>query len=311
MQNKTISIIIPVYNEEQVIEELIKHLFSITQSTSYVFEFIFINDGSIDKTLKILLSIKDTRIKIIDFSRNFGHQIAISAGIDYAIGDALIIIDADLQDPPETILEMIKKWEKGYDVVYGVRKKREGENWFKLITAKLFYRFNKRISNIEIPVDVGDFRLLSRPVVDEVKKMREKNRFIRGMISWVGFRQCAVYYERQSRFAGGSKYPFRKMFTFAFDGIFSFSVIPLQLVTFLGFLVSIFSFGLGVYFFYLKLFTQKAIHGWSSTVIPIVFLGGVQLLSIGVLGQYIGRIYDEVRNRPLYIVKKFYSNYDK
>jgi len=239
MHNKTISIIIPVYNEEQVIPELIKHLFSIARSASYTFEYIFINDGSIDKTLEILRNIKDKRLKIIDFSRNFGHQIAITAGIDYAVGDALIIIDADLQDPPETILEMIKKWEDGYDVVYGVRKKRGGEGWFKLITAKLFYRFNKRLSNIDIPVDVGDFRLLSRPVVDEVKKMREKNRFVRGMVSWVGFRQCAVYYERSSRFAGGSKYPFRKMLAFAFDGIFSFSVAPLQLVTFLGFLVSL------------------------------------------------------------------------
>lgn len=246
---------------------------------------------------------KDKRVKIIDFARNFGHQIAVTAGIDYAKGDAVVIIDADLQDPPEVIPELVNKWLQGYDVVYAKRKKRKGETWFKLVTAKYFYKFLNYMSDIDIPKDTGDFRLIDRKVADVFRQMTEKNRFVRGMISWVGFRQTYVEYERDERFAGESKYPLKKMIKFASDGIIAFSTKPLRLVMTMGFVSVFISILVLLYTFIIRLFGQEVESGWASIMVAITFFSGIQLLGLGIVGQYIARIYEESKNRPIYIVK--------
>lgn len=302
-----ISIIVPMYFEEEVAEECYSRLTSIAALSNLHYEIIFINDGSTDKTLEILEKIakSDPAVKVISFSRNFGHQIAVTAGINKAQGDALIIIDADLQDPPELIPKMIRLWKDGYDVVYAKRKKRDGETWFKLFTAKVFYQLLNKMTNVAIPEDTGDFRLIDRKVAEVFKRMPEKNRFVRGMISWLGFKQIPIEYERKERFAGTTKYPLKKMLKFACDGIFSFSSKPLKLVGYLGFFAVMIAFGTFIYSIINRLTGNgHLVSGWTSIITSITFLGGVQLLSIGVLGEYISRIYEESKGRPLYIIDK-------
>jgi glycosyltransferase involved in cell wall biosynthesis len=304
--NILISVIVPMYYEEAVAEECYKRLKTVMEKSGYAHELIFVNDGSKDQTLTILknLSAGDTNVKIINFSRNFGHQIAVTAGINHAKGNAVVIIDADLQDPPELILEMINKWRQGYEVVYAKRKKRKGETWFKLITAKYFYKFLEFMSDVKIPKDTGDFRLMDSKVVDAFKVMPERNRFVRGMISWVGFDQTYIEYERDKRFAGETKYPLKKMIKFAGDGIIAFSAKPLKLMTCIGCLTIVLAFIVLVYSLIIKFSGGTAVRGWTSLMVAITFFSGVQLLSLGVLGEYIGRIYDESKNRPLYIIKE-------
>ncbi|HBN08264.1 MAG TPA: glycosyltransferase [Cyanobacteria bacterium UBA8530] len=305
MEKNAVSIIAPIYNEEAIIEELHRRLTPVLEGMMRPFEVILVNDGSRDRSLEMMLSLsqRDPRYKVINFSRNFGHQIAITAGMDYANGDAVVIIDADLQDPPEVIPRLVAKWQEGFDIVYAVREKRKGETFFKKMTASMFYRTLKRITNVDIPVDTGDFRLMSRRALEKLKTIRERHRFVRGLVSWIGFPQTGVSFVREERFAGETKYPLRKMLKFAFDGITSFSFLPLQLATYMGFLVSGFAF-LGILLVVLmKIFTNATITGWSSTMAAVLFMGGVQLITIGIIGEYIGRIYDEVKQRPLYIVQ--------
>lgn len=300
------SVVIPVYNEALVIRETYKRLKRVMEQTDGVYELLFVNDGSKDETLDMLkeLAVRDDTVKYLDFSRNFGHQIAITAGMDYASGEAIVIIDADLQDPPELILEMIEKWKEGYDVVYAKRTKRKGETFFKKATAYAFYRLLQAATEIDIPLDTGDFRLIDRKVRDELVGMRERSRFVRGLVSWVGFKQTAIEYERDERFAGETKYPLKKMIRFSLDGITSFSYKPLKLASLLGFLLSLVSVVWMIVVLYLKLFTHSTVTGWSSLVMAVLFFNGVVLMMLGVMGEYIGRIYDEVKHRPLYILKE-------
>jgi len=301
-----LSVVVPLYNEELVISEMYKRLTEVLKKCAKGgYEIIFVNDGSRDNTLQQTKDIcrSDERVKLISFSRNFGHQIAITAGMDRAVGEAVVVIDADLQDPPEVIPEMMKKWREGYQVVYGVREARKGESWFKLFTAAAFYRILKRMTSVKIPVDTGDFRLMDRRVLHEFKQMREQARFVRGMVSWVGFRQGEVRYSRDERLAGETKYPFKRMLKFAIDGMLSFSQIPLKIASAFGLLSAGISFIFMVYGLVVKyFFPEHAIPGWTSIFSAVLFLGGVQLICLGVLGEYIGRIYEEIKKRPLYIV---------
>ncbi|OHD15179.1 MAG: glycosyltransferase [Spirochaetes bacterium GWD1_27_9] len=310
---KLISIIIPIYNEEGNIYLLKKRLFDILEKLNENFELVFVNDGSKDKSFEILkeLSKETEKIKIINLSRNFGHQIAVSAGIENCNGDCAVIIDADLQDPPELIIELYEKWKEGYDVVYAQREKRKGENFFKLATASIFYRVLKQFTNIDIPVDTGDFRLIDRKVINALNTMPERQRFIRGMISWIGYKQIGVKFVREKRHSGETKYPLKKMLKFALTGITSFSFLPLQFATYLGFIVSGFSFIIVLFVLYLKFFTNKTIQGWSSLAIIILFMGGIQLICTGIIGEYLGRIGEEVKHRPLYLIDEKVNFKDK
>ncbi len=304
-KNKIISIVVPAYFEEDVIGATYKRLKAVATNLKYNYEIIFIDDGSLDNTYKILKEIceKDNKIKCIKFSRNFGHQCAVTAGILEAIGDAVILIDADLQDPPELIPSMIEKWESGIDVVYGKREQRQGETFFKKKSAQLFYKLLSYMSDINIPRDTGDFRLMDKKVVQAFKSMPEKNRFIRGMVSWVGFKQEPILYTRDKRYAGETKYPLKKMIKFASNGIISFSTKPLKLFLYIGGLSVFISFLILIYAFYQGVVrNEKLADGWASLMVTITFIGGMNLMSIGVLGSYIGRIYEESKNRPLYIV---------
>lgn len=304
-EHPTYSIVAPVFNEAQTLPHFYERVTKVMEDIGEPFEIVLINDGSRDKTYSILQEIheKDARVRVIDFSRNFGHQIAISAGLDYAQGDAVIVLDSDLQDPPEVIAELIAHWKDGAEVVYAQRAKRKGETLFKLATAAAFYRLIQRITAVNIPSDTGDFRLLDRKVVDALVKMREHHRFMRGLSAWVGFRQDAVLYERHERFAGTTKYPLNKMISFSLDAITSFSHVPLQIATSLGFGLAMISL-IGILIaIILRLFTD-AIVGQATTLIMVLFMGGIQLIFLGIIGEYLGRIYDEVRARPLYIVRK-------
>lgn len=300
------SIIVPMYNEEEVIEHTYERLKQVMDSTDESYELIFVNDGSKDRTVELISIIGDfdPNVRLINFSRNFGHQIAISAGMDYAQGDAIVVIDADLQDPPEVIIDMIAKWKEGYEVVYGKRLKRKGETAFKKLTAKFFYRILRGLTNVDIPVDTGDFRLIDRKVCDVLRGLKEKNRFVRGLVSWIGFRQTMVEYEREERFAGETKYPLKKMIAFAIDGITSFSYKPLKMATYIGFALSLTSFLYLIVVIFQKLFTGSTIAGWASIVAVNLLFNGIILLLLGIIGEYIGRIYDESKNRPLYIVRE-------
>ncbi len=307
-KSELLSVVIPCYNEEQVIGETMKRLeaFSLELKNLQV-ELIFVDDGSRDRTRELLkgFALRDPRIRIVGFARNFGHQIAVTAGIDVANGDAVVLMDADLQDPPEVVHQMIAKWREGFDVVYGTRTERAGESALKLATARGFYRLLNGLSDVAIPADTGDFRLMSRRVVDALRAMPERDRFIRGMVSWVGFRQIAVPYKRAARFAGESNYPLRKMLRFATDGIMSFSTKPLQISIALGALSAGLSL-LGLcYAIAIRLFTNNWVEGWAGLMVAVLFIGGVQLVSIGILGEYIGRIYGEIKQRPLYIVSEY------
>lgn len=300
------SVIVPMYNEEEVIDHTYGRLKEVMDSAGEPYELIFVNDGSRDGTVAktSLIAGADPNVRLIDFSRNFGHQIAISAGMDYAQGDAIVVIDADLQDPPEVILQMIAKWKEGYEVVYGRRLKRKGETLFKKLTALAFYRLLRSMTNVEIPLDTGDFRLIDRKVCDVLRGLKEKNRFVRGLISWIGFRQTSVEYVREERFAGETKYPLKKMIGFALDGITSFSYKPLKIATYLGFFLSLGSFIYLLVVLYQRLFTSTTEAGWTSIVAINLLFNGIILILLGVIGEYIGRIYDESKNRPLYIVRE-------
>ncbi|MFF2484488.1 glycosyltransferase family 2 protein [Paenibacillus sp. NPDC058071] len=300
------SIVVPMFNEQEVIEHTYRKLKEVMDGYGEPYELVFVNDGSIDRTVAIVgeISRDDRNVRLINFSRNFGHQVAITAGMDYAQGDAVVIIDADLQDPPEVILQMIEKWKEGYEVVYGKRIKRKGETVFKKLTAMMFYRLMTSMTNFDIPTDTGDFRLIDRKVCDVLRGLKEKNRFVRGLVSWVGFRQTSVEYVREERFAGETKYPLKKMIHFAIDGITSFSHKPLKIATYIGFTLSISSFIYLLIVLYQKLFTNATITGWASTVGINLFFNGIILILLGMIGEYIGRIYDESKGRPLYIVRE-------
>jgi glycosyltransferase involved in cell wall biosynthesis len=299
----TYSVVAPVFNEEETLPEFYRRMRPVLDGLDGSAELILVNDGSRDRTLELMHQLReqDPRIKIISFSRNFGHQIAITAGIDYAEGDAVAIIDSDLQDPPEVILQLVAKWKEGYQVVYAQREKRRGETFFKLLTAAFFYRLIRQLASIDIPPDTGDFRLIDRRVVLALRQLREHHRFMRGLSVWVGYRQTGVQYVRQERFAGSTKYPLGKMIKFASDAITSFSYLPLQMATTLGFWVSGVALVAIPVVAVLRLMGNDAFHGQASTLIAVLFLGGVQLVSLGILGEYLGRIYDEVKHRPLYL----------
>ena len=299
-----LSVVIPVFNESLNIHKLYQRLKTVANSITPAHEFIFINDGSHDNTLELVkeLASLDSAVRYISLSRNFGHQIAVMAGLDNTNGEAVVIIDADLQDPPELINEMYAKLKAGYEVVYAKRKKREGESFMKLLTAKLFYRILSSITSISIPVDTGDFRIIHRKVVEVLRKMPEQNKFLRGQISWIGFRQTYVEYSRAERAGGKTGYTYRKMIRFALDGITSFSDFPLKLSTFLGFAVSIITFFVGMYALYGKFILKDSVPGWASLMISVLFLGGVQLITIGIIGEYISRINTNIKQRPLYII---------
>lgn len=302
----TYSIIAPIYNEFDNLPELYRRVSAVMDSTGQPWEFLLVDDGSSDgSTARIhQLAAQDEKIRPVIFARNFGHQIAVTAGLDYARGAAVIIIDADLQDPPEVILALAEKWREGYEVVYAVRAEREGESWFKLLTASLFYRLIYRITDVKIPLDTGDFRLIDRKVVNVMNSMRERHRFLRGMAAWVGFKQIGVEYKRAARHAGVTKYPFSKMLKLALNAITGFSYFPLQVATYFGF----FAAGIAIIAIpivaALRLAGSHFFEGQTTTLISVLFLGGVQLISLGTLGEYIGRIYDEVKGRPLYIVRE-------
>lgn len=298
------SIVAPCYNEEGNIHELYRRINEVMEQTGESWELVLINDGSRDRTPELMRELHrlDPRVHYIDFARNFGHQLAVTAGMDYAQGEAIVLIDSDLQDPPELILQMIQKWKEGYQVVYAIRSERKGETWFKLFTAKLFYRLIYRITDVSIPLDTGDFRLMDRQVVDTMKRMRERHRFIRGMTSWVGFKQTGVYYVRQERFAGETNYPLRKMLKFASDAITGFSYLPLQLATYLGFIVAALGILSILAVIAARLSGNHTFEGQATTLVMVLFLGGIQLICLGIIGEYLGRIYDEVKARPLYVV---------
>lgn len=313
-QKPVFSVVAPIYNEARSIPEFYERVRKTMDATGEPWELVLVNDGSRDESLELMreLNAKDPRVKLIDFARNFGHQIAVTAGMDFASGDAVIIIDSDLQDPPETILKLIEKWKQGYEVVYAVRNKRPGETWFKLLTAKLFYRMIYRITDVNIPLDTGDFRLMDRRVVDAVSSMREHNRFIRGMTSWVGFRQTGVLYDRDVRRFGTTNYPLRKMIKLAWDAITGFSYYPLQTAIYASLVLFVLSvLGIPVVAF-LRLATGKLLfEGQATAIVVVLLVGSFQFLFFFVMGQYIARTYDEVRGRPLYIVADTFGFDDK
>ncbi len=305
-QDVTYSIVVPVYNEIESLSELHSRLETVLNSLGAPWELIFVDDGSTDGSTEEILRIagQDQRVRPVIFARNFGHQIAITAGLDYSQGEAVVMIDADLQDPPEVIPDLVSKWKEGYEVVFAVRTEREGESWFKKLTASIFYRLIYRITDVKIPLDTGDFRLLDRQAVNILNKMRERHRFPRGMAAWIGFRQVGVPYRRAARFAGTTKYPFRKMFRLALDAITSFSYFPLQLATYLGFICAGVSALVIPIVIAMRLTGSQAFLGQATTLIAVLFLGGIQLISLGILGEYLGRLYDEAKGRPLYIVRE-------
>jgi polyisoprenyl-phosphate glycosyltransferase len=306
MEKPKYSIIAPVYNERESLPELQRRVTEVMDQTGEPWELVLIDDGCTDGSTDLIreMARKDERIRAVIFARNFGHQIAVTAGLDYSRGEAVVIIDADLQDPPEVILQMIQKWKEGYEVVYAVRAEREGETWFKTFTASMFYRLIYKITDVKIPLDTGDFRLMDRQVVNVMNRMRERHRFLRGMSAWIGFKQIGLPYKRAARFAGKTKYPFSKMFKLALNAITSFSYFPLQMATYVGFISAGISIVAIPIVIIERLAGTQAFIGQATTLIAVLFLGGVQLISLGILGEYIGRIYDEAKGRPLYIARE-------
>ncbi|NQU31154.1 MAG: glycosyltransferase family 2 protein [Anaerolineae bacterium] len=305
-KNITFSVVAPIYNEIEIVGQFCKRITDVMDSTGEEWELVLVDDGSSDGSTERIreLASVNKNIRPVIFARNFGHQIAVTAGLDYARGEAVTIIDADLQDPPEVILDLIEKWRQGYQVVFAVRAEREGESWFKKFTASLFYRIIFRITDVKIPLDTGDFRLLDRKVVDVMNSMRERHRFLRGMSAWIGFKQVGVEYKRAARFAGETKYPFNKMLKLALNAVTGFSYFPLQVASYFGFA----SAGLAIIAIpvvaILRMTGTQFFGGQATTLIAVLFLGGVQLISLGILGEYIGRLYDEAKGRPLYIVSE-------
>jgi polyisoprenyl-phosphate glycosyltransferase len=303
-RHETLSVVVPCYNEEAVIRQTHQRLSEVLQRLGLPHEIVYVNDGSSDSTLQILRELQagDGNVRVLSFSRNFGHQVAVTAGIDCATGDAVVLIDADLQDPPEVIPEMLQKWREGYQVVYGRRESRDGESAIRLFITGRFYRLINSISDVPIPLDTGDFRLMDRRIVDVLKKMPERDRFLRGMVSWVGFKQFALPYARHSRAAGKSKYPYSKLFLLAADGILSFSLVPLRIAFMLGVMTAVLAVIGIIYALILRLFTGIWEPGWTLMFIVISFLGGMTLVCLGIIGEYVGRIYRELKRRPLYVV---------
>jgi glycosyltransferase involved in cell wall biosynthesis len=305
-----LSVVAPCYNEAAGLPEFLRRLQAVCAQTGGAYEVILVNDGSRDETLRVALELagRNPQVRVLNLLRNFGHQAAVTAGLDVADGDAVVLIDSDLQDPPELILEMFSEWRKGADVAYGKRRSRRGETAFKLFTAKIFYRLLRGLTKSPIPADTGDFRLMDRRVVEALRSMRERHRFIRGMVSWVGGKQVAVEYDRNPRFAGETKYPFRKMFAFAVDAITSFSVVPLRLVTYLALAIILLAIGATVLVFAVKVVNPDFfIPGYASIMLTIIFFGGLQLLALGIIGEYLGRMYESVKARPIYIVEQDYQ----
>lgn len=304
---QTISIIVPVFNEQEVLPEFLKRLSIVLQNMDCESEIIFVNDGSTDNTLSDLNKYKKNNnlIAILNLSRNFGKEVAMTAGIDYAESDAVIIIDADLQDPPELIPELVKYWNAGYEVVYARRTSRKGESFLKKITATLFYRLIQSVSHVNIPRDTGDYRLLSRRAVDSLKELREHHRFMKGLFAWIGFSQKAVDYIRDPRFAGETKWNYWRLWNFALEGITSFTIVPLKFATYIGVLVATISFGFGAYIILDSILYGNSVKGYPSIMVVVSFLGGVQLTFIGVIGEYIGRIFNETKGRPLYFIDSY------
>lgn len=304
MNHPRISVVAPVFNEEETLPEFYQRVQAVMDGLGEPWELLLVDDGSSDDSFRIARELheQDPRVRVVRFARNFGHQIAITAGMDYARGDAVITIDSDLQDPPEVIPELVARWREGYHVVYGVRAEREGETWFKLCTARLFYRLIAALTDVRIPMEAGDFRLLDRKVVEDMRRLREHRRFIRGMTSWVGYRQAGVPYHRHARFAGQTKYPFRKMFRLALDAITGFSDVPLRLAWTFGAVLLVLGVVLGLVLLGLRLAGQAPLAGQGLMLTAAILLSGTQLLFLGIIGEYLARIYDEVRNRPLYTV---------
>lgn len=304
-----LSLLIPCYNEADNLDLLFSRLQSVLNPLNLDYEIVCINDGSKDDTLQLLIyyHYQDNRIKVINLSRNFGKEIAMSAGLDYTTGKAVIPIDADLQDPPELIIDLMRKWQEGYDMVYAVRKSRQGESWLKRKTAEYFYAFISKISIIPIPSNTGDYRLLDEKVVKALRQLPEKNRFMKGLFSWVGYRQTAIYFERLPRHGGKSSFNYWKLWNFALDGITSFSSIPLKVWSYCGLFISFFSLFYGLFLLLKTLIYGVDLPGYASTIVAILFLGGIQLISLGIIGEYIARIYEEVKNRPLYLIRETYG----
>lgn len=308
-KKQLLSIVVPVFNEIESIDAFYECMLETIDSLESIsYELIFVDDGSEDGSDQKLVHFAkiNSNVRVIKLSRNFGHQIAITAGIDKSKGDAVVVIDADLQDPPEVIKEFIEKWEEGYDVVYGTREKREGESKIKLITATLFYRLLKAIAGIDIPLDVGDFRLMSKRAANHFRELKERDRFIRGLVSWIGYKQIGVPYMRDKRYAGETKYPYKKMIKFALDGITSFSSFPLKLSSWFGFIISFFAFLYSCFIIILK-FMGFTIPGLATVIVGMLFLGGVQLICLGIIGEYIGRIFTEIKQRPMYVIEEMYD----
>ncbi|WP_299255821.1 glycosyltransferase family 2 protein [uncultured Cytophaga sp.] len=301
-----LSVIIPIFNEEANIAILYTRINKVLEPMNITYELIFVNDGSKDTSIQLIeaLSLNNPQVKYIDFSRNFGHQIAVTAGLEHSIGKRIVIIDADLQDPPELILDLYKKMDEDYQVVYARRKSRNGESLLKKLTAKLFYRILSSITSIDIPVDTGDFRIIDRKVVEVLKQMPEQEKYLRGQIAWVGFKQTYIEYEREERFGGKTGYTYKKMFKFAMDGITSFSDFPLKFASMAGFIVSFFAFIVMLYSLYSKFVLKDTVQGWTSIMLSVMFIGGIQLICIGIIGEYISRIGNNIKKRPLYVINK-------
>ena len=304
--NKLIlSVVVPAYNEEEVLPEFHRRLTGVLEKLSFFSEILYVNDGSSDETLKVIKDFHDPRVAVIDLSRNFGKEIALTAGLDHARGEAVVVIDADLQDPPELIPELVEKWREGYDVVYARRSHRDGESFLKKASAKLFYRIIQGVSRVKIPEDTGDFRLLSRRAVESLKQLRESHRFMKGLFTWIGFPQIAVNYRRDPRFAGQTKWNYWQLWNFALEGFTSFTITPLKIATYLGLLTSVASFSWALFVIYKTLAYGDPVQGYPSLMVVILFLGGVQLMSLGVIGEYLGRMFNETKQRPLYFINSF------
>lgn len=301
-----LSVIIPIFNEEANIAVLYTRISKVLDAMNISYELFFVNDGSKDNSMHLIeaLALSNFKVKYIDFSRNFGHQIAVTAGLDHVIGNRIVIIDADLQDPPELILDLYKKMDEDYQVVYARRSSRKGESFLKKLTAKLFYRTLANITSIDIPVDTGDFRIIDRKIVEVLKQMPEQQKYLRGQISWIGFKQTYIEYERDERLGGVTGYTYKKMFRFALDGITSFSDFPLKFASMAGFVVSFFAFIVMLYTLYSKFILKDVVQGWTSIMLSVMFIGGIQLICVGIIGEYISRIGNNIKNRPLYIINK-------
>ncbi len=300
----SISVVIPVFNEEESLEQLYERLTAVIEGLGESYEVVFVNDGSTDRSEAMLTDFhgRNPRMKVVSFSRNFGHQVAVTCGMDFASGDAVIVMDGDLQDPPEVLPDLVARWREGYEVVYAIRQERK-ENVFKRAAYRSFYWLLNKVSYLDIPLDSGDFSLIDRRVVNVLKSMPERNRFVRGLRTWAGFRQIGYEYAREARYAGNSKYDFARLISLALDGLVSYSYVPLRLVSNIGMLVSLSALGYMVYLLFARMLGDVTIQGWVSTVVIVLFLGGIQLLSLGVIGEYVGRIFDEVKKRPHYVIR--------